>query len=95
MRSRSVVSKFVRVDAGNMATVLLQQKKITFTICFENSRLTLTIPKSIKVFEVLEKAADEFKVKPECLGFIHNGLQIPEHITIGVCERGRVNDCKN
>ena len=90
MRSRSVASQFFRVDTGNMATASLQ--KITFTICFENSRLTLTIPKSIKVYEVLQKAADEFKVKPEGLGFLYNGLQVPEHITVEVCERGTVNE---
>lgn len=77
-----------------MATASLQQR-ITFTICFENSRLTLTIPKSIKVYEVLQKAADGFKVKPEGLGFLYNGLQVPEHITVEVCERGTMNDCKN
>jgi len=72
-----------------MATSSLQEKKITFTICFENSRLTLTIPKSIKVYEVLQKAADEFKVKPEGLGFLYNGLKVPEEITVEVCESGR------
>ena len=93
MRSRSV-ELLSRVDTGNMATASLQQK-ITFTICHGNSRLTLTIPKSIKVYEVLQKAAEGFKVKPEGLGFLYNGLQVPEHITVEVCERGTANDCKN
>ena len=63
----------------------LPSDKMTITVSFGGSRFTLTIPKGIKVYEVVQKAAEAFKVKPEGLGFLYQGLQVPEQLTVEVC----------
>jgi len=70
-------------DTAKMATGSLPS--MILTVSFEGNRLTLSIPKSIKVYEVVQKAAEAFKVKPEGLGFLYQGLTVPEELSVEVC----------
>ena len=54
------------------------------TVSFEGKRLTLTIPKSIMFYQMVQKAAEAFNVDPEGLGFLYQGLTVPEELTVGV-----------
>jgi len=63
----------------------LQSGIMTLTVSFEGKRLTLYILKNIKVYQVVQKAAGEFKVQPEGLGFLYQGLAVPEERTVEVC----------
>jgi len=58
---------------------------MTLTVSFEGNRLTISIPESIKVHEVVQQAAEAFKVKPEGLGFLYQGLTVPEELSVEVC----------
>jgi len=60
------------------------QSSMILTVSFKGKRLTLSIPKSIKVHEVVQKAAEAFIVNPEGLGFLYQGLAVPEELTVGV-----------
>lgn len=70
-------------DTAKMATGSLSS--MILTVSFEGNRLTLSIPKNIKVYEVVQKAAEAFKVKPEGLGFLYQGLTVPEELSVEVC----------
>ena len=66
-------------------TAPLPSGKMTLTISFEGKRLTRCIPNSILVSDLLRHAAEAFKVKPEGLCFLYQGLQVPEQLTVEVC----------
>ena len=68
-----------------MATSSGSLSSMILTVSFEGNRLTLSIPKSIKVYEVVQKAAEAFNVDPEGLGFLYQGLAVPEELTVEVC----------
>ena len=72
-------------DTAKMATSSGSLSSMILTVSFEGNRLTLSIPKSIKVYEVVQKAAEAFKVKPEGLGFLYQGLTVPEELSVEVC----------
>jgi len=67
-----------------VATGTASLSSTIITVSFEGKRLTLTIPKSIKVYQMVQKAAEAFKVNPKGLGFLYQGLAIPEELPVGV-----------
>lgn len=58
----------------------------SITIRFEDEQQTLYVSKSAKVYEVVVEAAKLFHLEPlEGLGFLYQGLNVPEEITVEVC----------
>ena len=67
-----------------MATRADSTIQYLFVVRYEGQNLTLRVPTTLKVGEVVKKAAEELRTTPEGLIVLHLGLEVPDDMTVQV-----------
>lgn len=55
-----------------------------FVVRYEGQNLALRVPTTLKVGDVVKKAAEQLKTTPEGLIVLHLGLEVPDDMTVQV-----------